>query len=86
MGVLNMLGSTAGGKGFQTVAGAGAGLLDYLKGLSTGNQNIFGNFSIDPSEYAGVNAGGRGVYYDTVTGKYYDSAGGVVPITGGEGE
>jgi hypothetical protein len=86
LGVLSMLGSTAGGKGMQTVAGAGAGLIDYLKGISTGNQNIFGNFTIDPSEYAGVNAGGRGVYYDTASGKYYDSAGGVVPITGGEGE
>jgi hypothetical protein len=86
LGVLSMLGSTAGGKGMQTVAGAGAGLIDYLKGISTGNKNIFGNFSIDPSEYAGVNAGGRGVYYDTASGKYYDSAGGEVPITGGEGE
>lgn len=86
MGVLSMLGSTAGGKGMQTVAGAGSGLLDYLKGMGSGNKNIFGNFNIEPNEYAGVNAGGRGVYYDTATGKYYDSAGGEVPITGSEGE
>lgn len=86
MGVLSMLGSTAGGKGLQTVAGAGSGLVNYLKGLSSGNTNLFGNFNIDESEFAGVNAGGRGVYYDTATGKYYDSAGGEVPITGGEGE
>jgi len=86
MGVLTMLGSTAGGKGMQTVAGAGSGLLDYLKGMGGGNTNLFGNYTIDPNEYAGVNAGGRGVYYDTATGKYYDSAGGVVPITGSEGE
>ena len=86
MGVLSMLGSTAGGKGLQTVAGAGSGLLDYLKNAGSGNTNIFGNYRIDPSEYAGINAGGRGVYYDIATGNYYDSAGGVVPITGGEGE
>ena len=86
LGVLSMLGSTAGGKGMQTVAGAGAGLIDYLKGLGSGNTNLFGGFKIDPSEFAGVNAGGRGVYYDTATGKYYDSAGGEVEISGGEGE
>ena len=86
LGVLSMLGSTAGGKGMQTVAGAGSGLINYLKGLSSGNTNLFGGFNIDEGEYAGVNAGGRGVYYDTATGKYYDSAGGEVPITGGEGE
>ena len=86
LGVLSMLGSTAGGKGMQTVAGAGSGLINYLKGLSSGNTNLFGNFNIDEGEYAGINAGGRGVYYDTATGKYYDSAGGEVPITGGEGE
>jgi len=86
MGVLSMLGSTAGGKGMQTVAGAGAGLVDYLKGLAGGNTNLFGGYKVDPSEFAGGNATGTGVYYDTATGDYYDSNGNVVPITGGEGE
>ena len=85
-GVLSLLGSTAGGKGMQTVAGAGAGLVDYLKGLASGNSNLFGGYKVDPSEFAGGNATGTGVYYDTATGDYYDSNGNVVPITGGEGE
>ena len=86
LGTLTMLGSTAGGKGMQTVAGAGAGLVDYLKGLASGNTNLFGGYKVDPSEFAGGNATGTGVYYDTATGDYYDSNGNVVPITGGEGE
>jgi len=86
MGVLSMLGSTAGGKGMQTVAGAGAGLVDYLKGLASGNTNLFGGYKVDPNEFAGGNATGTGVYYDTATGDYYDSNGNAVPITGGEGE
>lgn len=88
MGVLSMLGSTAGGKGLQTVAGAGSGLVDYLKNLATnnGNTDIFGNYKIDANELAGPNANGTTVYYDTATGNYYDAAGKVVPISGGEGE
>jgi hypothetical protein len=86
LGVLSMLGSTAGGKGLQTVAGAGSGLIDYLKNIGGGNTDIFGNFNINPSEFAGANAEGVAVYYDTATGNYYDTAGKVVPITGGEGE
>jgi hypothetical protein len=86
MGVLNMLGSTAGGKGFQTVAGAGSGLIKYLTGVAGGNKDIFGDYKIDPKEFAGGNAEGVGVYYDSATGDYYDSNGKVVPITGGEGE
>jgi hypothetical protein len=84
MGVLSMLGSTAGGKGMQTVAGAGSGLIDYLKGIATGggNTNLFGGYTIDPNEFAGANADGIGVYYDTATGQYYDSSGKVVPVTG----
>jgi hypothetical protein len=82
MGVLSMLGSTAGGKGMQTVAGAGAGLVDYLKGLAGGNTNLFGGYKIDPNEFAGANADGVGVYWDTATGQYYDSSGNVVPVTG----
>ncbi len=82
MGVLSMLGSTAGGKGMQTVAGAGAGLIDYLKGLGSGNTNLFGGYKVDPSEFAGANENGVGVYWDTATGQYYDSSGNVVPVTG----
>jgi len=87
-GVLSLLGSTAGGKGLSTVAGAGAGLIDYLKGIATGNGNtdIFGNFKIDPKEFAGTNANGITVYYDSATGKYYDTNGKVVDIAGDEGE
>jgi hypothetical protein len=81
-GVLSLLGSTAGGKGMQTVAGAGAGLVDYLKGLAGGNTNLFGGYKIDPNEFAGGNADGVGVYWDTATGNYYDSSGNVVPVTG----
>jgi hypothetical protein len=83
-----VLGSSAGGKGLSTVAGAGSGLLDYLKKYATndGNTNIFGDYTINPNEFAGANAQGTGVYYDTTTGDYYDSNGNVVPISGGEGE
>ena len=86
MGVLSMLGSTAGGKGLQTVAGAGSGLIDYLKGIGTGNKGVFGDFNVDPTEFAGANAAGTNVYYDTATGNYYDATGKVVPISSGEGE
>jgi len=82
MGVLSMLGSTAGGKGLQTVAGAGSGLIDYLKGIGTGNKGVFGDFNVDPTEFAGQNANGTPVYWDTATGKYYDTGGNEVAITG----
>ena len=80
LGVLSVLGSSAGGKGLSTVASAGSGLLDFLKGMGGGS------FSIDPSEFAGQNAAGTPVYYDTATGNYYDTSGKQVAITGGEGE
>lgn len=86
MGVLSMVGSTAGGKGIDKIAGLSSGIIDYLKGAGSGNTDWLGNFKIDPSEFAGGNAAGVGVYYDTATGNYYDSTGGVVPIMGGEGE
>jgi hypothetical protein len=84
LSVLGALGSAAGGKGLSTVAGAGAGLLDYLKGAATnkGNTTLFGDYVIDPKEYAGINAAGTGVYFDSIDNKYYDAAGKVVPITG----
>jgi hypothetical protein len=86
MGVLTMLGSTAGGKGMQTAMGAGSGLLNYLKGIATGNKGILGDFNVESGEFAGQNAAGIPVYYDTATGSYYDSSGKIVPVTGGEGE
>jgi hypothetical protein len=86
MGVLSMMGSTSGGRGIQQIGKLGSGLLDYLKGTASGNTDLFGNFNIDPNEFAGGNASGVGVYYDTSTGNYYDSNGKVVPIEGSEGE
>lgn len=86
LGVLSMVGSTAGGKGIDKIAGYGSDLIKYLKGAGSGNTDLLGNFNIDPSEFAGGNASGVGVYYDTTTGNYYDSNGKVVPIEGGEGE
>jgi hypothetical protein len=83
LGVLSVLGSAAGGKGMSTVASAGSGLVDWLKGAGGGNQNIFGNFKIDPSEFTGgTNANGVPVYWDTATGKYYGTDGVEVPVTG----
>ena len=82
LGVLSVLGSAAGGKGLSTVANVGGGLVDWLKNATGGNQNIFGNFKIDPSEFAGANAEGTPVYYDSATGKYYGTDGAEVPITG----
>jgi hypothetical protein len=86
MGVLSMMGSTSGGRGIQQIGKLGSGLIDYLKGTASGNTDLFGNFNIDPNEFAGGNASGVGVYYDTSTGNYYDSNGKVVPIEGSEGE
>ena len=86
MGVLSMMGSTSGGRGIQQIGKLGSGLIDYLKGTASGNTDFFGNFNIDPNEFAGGNASGVGVYYDTSTGNYYDSNGKVVPIEGSEGE
>jgi hypothetical protein len=36
--------------------------------------------------FAGTNAEGVNIYYDTKTGNYLDSSGNSVPIVGGEGE
>jgi hypothetical protein len=77
LGVLSVLGSAAGGKGMEKVANIGGGLVDFLKGLGGGS-----SFSVDPSEFVGQNAGGTPVYWDTATGKYYDTSGTEVPITG----
>lgn len=82
LGVLSVLGSAAGGKGMEKVASLGGGLVDYLKGLASGNTGILGGFNVDPSEFVGQNAGGTPVYWDTSTGKYYDTSGKEVPIVG----
>lgn len=42
--------------------------------------------SASSPQFAGYNAEGVGVYFNPQTGGYTDSAGNVVPITGGEGE
>lgn len=83
---LSGIGSVAGGKGLDSIGKLTGSLGKYLSGVTSGNQNIFGGFNIDPNEFAGQNAGGVPVYYDTTTGSYYDTQGNVVPITGGEGE
>lgn len=82
LGVLSVLGSAAGGKGMEKVASLGGGLVDYLKGLGTGNKGLLGDFNVDASEFVGQNAAGTPVYWDTATGKYYDTSGKEVPITG----
>lgn len=86
LGVLSMIGSASGGKGLSKVGDLGSSIINALKGGASGNTDFFGNFNIDPKEFAGGNASGVGVYYDTSTGNYYDSNGKVVPIEGGEGE
>lgn len=84
LGVLSVLGSAAGGKGMSTVAGAGGSLIDMLKNAAGGgnsNQNIFGNFNVDPKEFTGgTNANGVPVYYDTATSKYYGTDGKEIAI------
>lgn len=84
LGVLSVLGSAAGGKGLSTVATAGGDLINWLKGGGGGgNQDLFGNFKIDPNEFTGgTNANGVPVYWDTATGKYYGTDGKEVPVTG----
>jgi len=80
--VLSTLGATAGEKGMKTVAGVGSGLLDYLKGFATGNKDLFGGFNVEPAEFAGQNADGIPVYFDSATYKYYDANGKEVAVTG----
>lgn len=80
MGVLSLIGSAAGGTGLSKVGQFGGGILDMLK------KGFGSDFSVDASEFAGQNAAGTPVYYDTATGSYYDASGNYVPITGGEGE
>ena len=78
------LGSVMTPAGIKAIGGLSTGLADYLKGVTTGNKGLFGNFNVDPSEFAGANANGIGVYFDPPTGKYYDSSGKEVAVTGGD--
>jgi hypothetical protein len=85
-GTLSTLGGIASGSGLNTIQSAGTSLGNYLKGLISGNTGITGGLTIDPDEFAGQNAAGTPVYYDTTTGQYYDTSGNIIPISGGEGE
>lgn len=71
----NLLCSITGSKTFGCLAGKA------FSGLT-------GIFSAPPgtTTYAGQNACGTNVYYNSSTGNYTDSSGNVVPISGGEGE
>ena len=86
LGSLSTLGGVTTAGGLNTIQGAGTSLGNYLKGLISGNTGITGGLTIDPNEFAGQNAAGTPVYYDTTTGQYYDTSGNIVPISGGEGE
>jgi hypothetical protein len=82
LGTMSVVGSAAGGKGLETVTGLGKSLADYLKGAVSGNKDIFGGYTVDPSEFVGQNAGGIPVYYDPPTMQYYDTKGNIVQVTG----
>ena len=85
-GTLSTLGGIASGSGLNTIQSVGTNLGNYLKGLISGNSGITGGLTVDPTEFAGQNAAGTPVYYDTTTGQYYDTSGNIIPISGGEGE
>jgi hypothetical protein len=82
LGTMSAVGSVAGGTGLKTLTGLGGDLANYLKGAMSGNKTFGGEYTVDNSEYAGVNAGGVGVYYDPATMRYYNSAGNEVEVTG----
>jgi len=86
LGTMGAVGSVAGGTGLKTIAGLGGDLLKYFQGVGSGNKTFGGNYVIDPTEFAGPNAEGVSVYYDAPTGKYYNSTGAEVAVTGSEGE
>ena len=90
MGVLSMLGSGTGAGGTGTPLGTnlsnmGSAALRSLTGGGN-NQNIFGTYSIDPSESVGANASGTQIYYDKQTGNYYNNAGSQIATQSSEGE
>jgi hypothetical protein len=79
LGTMSAIGSVAGGQGIKTLGSLGSGLVDYLTG--SGNQSVFGTYTIDPKEFTGsTNASGTPLYFDNQTFQYYDSNGNVVPI------
>jgi hypothetical protein len=78
-GLASLFASGAGG----TSAAAGVGnaissLGNYVSGALTPTASTV--------SFAGTNADGTNVYYDSKTGNYMDSSGNNVPIAGGEGE
>jgi len=81
MGILSLIGSASGGAGLDRVISAGGSFLDYVRGVTSGNRTIGGDFVVDSNEFAGQNAAGIPVYYDTDTGSYYDASGKMVPIS-----
>jgi hypothetical protein len=68
------VGSVAGGKGIETIAGLGKDLATYLKGAASS----IGNIQIDPNEFIGGNASGTPLYFDNQTLQYYDRNGNIV--------
>jgi hypothetical protein len=80
LGAMSSVGGVAGGAGLKTIGGLGSSLLDYLKGA------IKGGINVESSEFAGLNANGTPVYYDTTSGQFYDTQGNIVQVFGGEGE
>jgi hypothetical protein len=83
LGTMSVVGSAAGGKGLETVTGLGKNLAEYLKGVVSGNKDILGGYTVDPSEFVGQNSGGTPIYWDNTTGKYYDTQGNEVAISRG---
>ena len=79
LSVGTMLGAAKSGTALGDLTGAiGSGIKDaykYLTGPSGGTLS-----------FAGTNADGTNIYYNTATGQYTDSSGTVVPISGSEGE
>ncbi len=76
------VGSVAGGTGLKAITDMTGSLGKYLSGVTSGNQNILGQYTIDPKEFTGgTNANGVPLYFDTQTMQYYDTSGNVVPVT-----
>ena len=79
LGALSAVGSVAGGAGLKSITDLGGSLGKYLSGVTEGNQNILGQFKIDPKEFTGgTNADGIPLYFDSQTMQYYNQNGDVV--------
>jgi hypothetical protein len=82
LGALSAVGSVAGGAGLKSITDLGGSLGKYLSGVTEGNQNILGQFKIDPKEFTGgTNINGVPLYFDSQTMQYYDPNGNVVAVT-----